>query len=196
MCRMVFILFPVLHFYGLCDDYMLCLVLSLTCAVTQALYCLLLCKQSPFSHTYLDAKILELHEMTHLSLTTVEVKPYLVGMGRASQLGPSSLEPPDESLFHCIMQERLEENLKETQGGEKGLHSSRSMQQDEPQTPYGPQDSDDDDFPQPTETQNCSSCSAPGFSGDLTKAAVDIRKRPELRPEGLESIAVDTIEVC
>ena len=177
---MVFIVLHVLRFYGLCDDYMLCLALALTCAVTQTMYYVLLCNQSPFSHTYLDSKILELHEMTHLSLTAVEVKPYLVGMGRASQLGPSSLEPPDESLFHCIMQERLEENLTETQGAGKGVLLSISEQQEEPQTPYLPEDSyKDDDFPQPAETQDCSLSSTPGLRVHNFNYFNDRAQRPE-----------------
>ena len=127
--------------------------------------------------------------MTHLSLTAVEVKPYLVGMGRASQLGPSSLEPPDESLYHCIKQERLENDLKETQGDGIDVPLSISEQQDEPQTPYIPEDSHDDDSWKPTETQNCSLSSVRGLCADLVKVSADTVKCPELRPKGMESVA-------
>ena len=99
---------PALRFYDLCDDYMLCLVLSLTCAVTQALYYLLLCEQTPFSHTYLDAKITSLHSSANCALREYDMKAFTVGMDRASQLDPGSLEPSDESLRYCIERERLE----------------------------------------------------------------------------------------
>ena len=36
------------------------------------------------------------------------MKAFTVGMDRASQLDPGSLEPSDESLRYCIERERLE----------------------------------------------------------------------------------------
>ena len=191
--RAIFIIVPALRFYGLCDDYMLCLVLSLTCAVTQGLYYLLLCEQTPFSHTYLDDKIVELHNMTHLGAKAdVDVKPFSVGMARASHLDPGSIEPADESLRYSEERERLE--AEEEQKGDcpnekchgfEGVPlSMMSGPPGEPQSPYIPQRSYDDDSEEPTETQRGSLCWEHAISAEQVKAIGDRVKRPEHCPEG------------